>query len=567
MRKLKALSMVVLIALLASVALSGCGGGKAAQQEMPKVVMVADDTERAKQLCQALQGMFLDNLGIQVEIQSVDFKTRLEKMRNKDFSMVFAGWGADYDDPATFLDLWVTGGDFNDCYWSNPKYDELINKAKASSDQKERMQALAEAEKILLQELPIAPVYWRAWPFVDKPWVKGIVRKAVGAEFDFKWAYTEGRPGKENELYWNLGEEPPSLDAQKSTDVVSFDILNAVLEGLVRPDPNGEIKKGSGLALDWTVSPDGKVYTFTLRDAKWSDGKPITAEDFEYSWKRALDPRTGSQYAYQLYYLKGGQALNTIELPDPNKDKAGYDQAVKKIEEAMANVGVKAKDAKTLEVTLEQPTPFFLWLTSFPTYLPQPKHLVEKYGDKYASEANLMAASGPFMVQSWKHKSEITLVKNPNYWDAATVKLTKIHMDMIKDINTPLNMFEKNELDFLYRVPGQFIDQYKDKGLKTISEATCWYLEFNCQDPLFKNAKIRQAFALAVDRESFVKNVTKDGSWPATAYTPPVIHSGPNESFQKTYVKDVLPVKADPEKAKKLLEEGLKELGYKMPKA
>src|SRR3970282_2093291 len=144
----------------------------------------------------------------------------------------------------------------------------------------------------------------------------------------------------------NLTQEPPTLDPQKATDVVSIDILTEVLDGLTRYDKDGKIKPGSGLAKSWDISNDGLTYTFHLRDAKWSDGNPITAQDFEYAWKRALDPNTASQYAYQLFYIKGAEEYNS--------GKGSADQ-----------VAVKALDDKTLQVTLKAPTPQFLGLTSF----------------------------------------------------------------------------------------------------------------------------------------------------------------------------------------------------------
>jgi len=356
---------------------------------------------------------------------------------------------------------------------------------------------------------------------------------------------TTSQGQSEQVLNLNLGEEPPTLDPQKATDEVSITVLNAVLEGLVRYNRDGKIEKGSGLAKDWKISDDGLTYTFYLKDAKWSDGNPITAYDFEYAWKRALDPKTGSQYAYQLYYIKGAEEYNS--------GKGSADQ-----------VGVKALDDKTLQVTLKAPAPQFLGLTSFVTYLPLEKSVYEKYGDKVGSDPSTMVFSGPFIIKEWNHEQNIVLEKNPNYWDKDNVKLDKINFSMIKDNNSLVQNYDTGALDSIF-IPGDYIDKYKDSPeFHTYALATVWYLQFNNKDKIFKNANIRKAFTLAVNRELFVKEVMKNGSIPAEAVVPPGI-PGYNGDFRSEagpgYFKD-----NDVAQAKEYLQKGLQELGLsKLP--
>lgn len=356
---------------------------------------------------------------------------------------------------------------------------------------------------------------------------------------------TTSQGQSEQVLNLNLGEEPPTLDPQKATDEVSITVLNAVLEGLVRYNKDGKIEKGSGLAKDWKISDDGLTYTFYLKDAKWSDGNPITAYDFEYAWKRALDPKTGSQYAYQLYYIKGAEEYNS--------GKGSADQ-----------VGVKALDDKTLQVTLKAPAPQFLGLTSFVTYLPLEKSVYEKYGDKVGSDPSTMVFSGPFIIKEWNHEQNIVLEKNPNYWDKDNVKLDKINFSMIKDNNSLVQNYDTGALDSIF-IPGDYIDKYKDSPeFHTYALATVWYLQFNNKDKIFKNANIRKAFTLAVNRELFVKEVMKNGSIPAEAVVPPGI-PGYNGDFRSEagpgYFKD-----NDVAQAKEYLQKGLQELGLsKLP--
>lgn len=356
---------------------------------------------------------------------------------------------------------------------------------------------------------------------------------------------TTSQGQSEQVLNLNLGEEPPTLDPQKATDEVSITVLNAVLEGLVRYNKDGKIEKGSGLAKDWKISDDGLTYTFYLKDAKWSDGNPITAYDFEYAWKRALDPKTGSQYAYQLYYIKGAEEYNS--------GKGSADQ-----------VGVKALDDKTLQVTLKAPAPQFLGLTSFVTYLPLEKSVYEKYGDKVGSDPSTMVFSGPFIIKEWNHEQNIVLEKNPNYWGKDNVKLDKINFSMIKDNNSLVQNYDTGALDSIF-IPGDYIDKYKDSPeFHTYALATVWYLQFNNKDKIFKNANIRKAFTLAVNRELFVKEVMKNGSIPAEAVVPPGI-PGYNGDFRSEagpgYFKD-----NDVAQAKEYLQKGLQELGLsKLP--
>ncbi|MDI6893257.1 MAG: peptide ABC transporter substrate-binding protein [Bacillota bacterium] len=397
-------------------------------------------------------------------------------------------------------------------------------------------------------------VAWLAWLLVV-----AMVGTVVVTGCAKKPAEPEKKPPVEQVLNLNLGEEPPDLDANTSTDQVSFEILNNVMEGLVRVGAGEKIEKGSGLALDWTVSDDGMKYTFKLRDARWSDDKPVTAYDFEYGWKRALDPNTGSQYAYIMYPVKGAEALNSIDPKAPD--------SAAKIEAAKAALGVKALDEKTLEVTLESPTPYFISLMAFPTYYPIRKDIIEKFADAYAAEPDKMVYCGPFVIQEWQHESKLVLAKNPKYWDADKVKLSRIEFVMIKDHNAYMNMFEAGELDGT-GVPGDFIQKYKDAGnLQTIPEAVTWYILFNLKSPVFKNKNMRKAFSLAIDRQDFVDKVLKNMSLPATSYTPPSITTPDGKSFAKDMVGELIPKKADPAAAKAALQQGMKELKLKkLPK-
>ncbi|WP_352419392.1 peptide ABC transporter substrate-binding protein [Proteiniborus sp.] len=351
----------------------------------------------------------------------------------------------------------------------------------------------------------------------------------------------EEKLAAEQVLRVNWGSDPPDVDPQTTTDQVSFWIINAVYDGLVRLQPDGSVEKGSGLAEDWTISDDELTYTFKIRDAKWSDGTPVTAYDFEYAWFRAIDPEVASEYAYQFYHIKNAEAFNTGEITDKNE------------------VGIKAVDEKTLQVELVRPTPFFLSLTSFITYIPAQKAAVEAYGEEFASAPDKMVYSGPFIIDTWDKEQKLNLAKNPNYWDADSVKLERIEGDMITDNNTRINLYDTGELDTT-AVPSEFITKYKDTPeFGSAANATTWYLQFNTEDKYFSNINIRKAFAYASDRKAYVDNVLADGSLVAGGLTPPLLAGKDGKDFAENRGDLLFPY--DKEKAKEYFEKGLQELG------
>ncbi|WP_232699947.1 peptide ABC transporter substrate-binding protein [Brevibacillus daliensis] len=341
------------------------------------------------------------------------------------------------------------------------------------------------------------------------------------------------------EISINLKSEPPTADPGLADDSASSTILRATFDGLMRPGLDGKL--ANSVAKDYKMSEDGKTYTFTLRESKWSNGEPVTAKDFEYAWKRVLTPKLGASYAYQLYYLKNAEA---------------YNKGQAKVED----VGVKALDEHTLEVTLENPTPFFLELTAFYTLFPVNEKLVSS-NKEWANEAATHVGNGPFKMTEWKHKSSIILEKNENYWDAENVKVNKINMNMIDDESTELSMFEQGELNWAGQptsmIPTDAIKPKMDSGeANTQAKAGIYWYKFNTEKAPFNNAKIRKAFAYAIDRQTIVDNITQSGQIPAMSVLPPTMELNKGGLF-KDY---------DAETAKKLLEEGMKEEGLtKLP--
>lgn len=342
----------------------------------------------------------------------------------------------------------------------------------------------------------------------------------------------------------NIKTEPPSLHPGKATDSQSNTVLTQVFEGLMRLNQDDEPEEA--MAESYEVSEDKLTYTFKIReDAKWSNGDPVTAEDFEYAWKWVLDPNNAdTDYAYQLYVIKGAEDA---------KENGG----------SLDDVGVKAEDDKTLVVELEQPTPYFLELTAFYTYFPVNHKVVDGKDDWAQDASDDYVTNGPFLLDSWAHKDQIVLKKNPEYWDADTVKLETINMYMIDDENTALQMYNNDELDWTGSptdsLPLSAIPALKDEGTLNITKkAGVYYYAFNTEEEPFDNVNIRKAFSLALNRQGIVENITKGEQQPAMALVPSSIFEENNEG----YFKD-----NDVEQAKEYLEKGLEELGLKeLPK-
>ncbi|MEJ8547584.1 peptide ABC transporter substrate-binding protein [Brevibacillus borstelensis] len=337
----------------------------------------------------------------------------------------------------------------------------------------------------------------------------------------------------------NLTSEPSTADPGLAKDATSGAIVRATFDGLTRLDKDS--KPMNSMAADVKISDDRLTYTFTLREAKWSNGDPVTAHDFEFAWKRVLDPKLAAEYAYQLYYIKNAEKVHS--------NKVSPDQ-----------LGVKALDDKTLEVTLENPTPYFLELTAFYTYYPVNKKVVEA-NPKWAMEAATHVGNGPFKMTAWEHKAKIVLEKNENYWEKDVVKLDKIEFFMIEDDNTALSMFDNGELDWAGQpfngLPTDAIPALKEAGKLVVHpKATMYWYKINTTKPPLNNAKIRKALALAVNRQAIVDNVTQVGQVPTMGMLPQSMILKPDGYFKDN----------DVETAKKLLEEGMKELGVtKLP--
>ncbi|MGG7058604.1 peptide ABC transporter substrate-binding protein [Clostridium nigeriense] len=349
--------------------------------------------------------------------------------------------------------------------------------------------------------------------------------------------------GDSRKLIYNLGEDPETIDPTLNTSSGAGTIIENAFEGLMRLDENE--KAIPGVAESYEVSDDSLVYTFHLReDAKWSDGEPVTANDFEYAWVRALTKDTAAEYAYQLYYIK-------------NAEKFYNGEATRE------ELGIEVVDDYTLKVTLEAPTAYFLELTAFTTYFPVREDIVEADPEGWALEPETYVSNGPFKLVQWDMKDQLIFEKNENYWNASEVKLPGVVYKLVTDQNTAYASLKSGEFDMVDTVPPSEIASGEEEGLVTIYPNLATYmLIFNVgkQSTLpdevkevLSNAKVRRALSIAIDRKAIVENVTKAEQVPAYSFVPQGIKNEDGEDFADREYYDAN--QANIEEAKQLLAE------------
>ncbi|WP_330400310.1 peptide ABC transporter substrate-binding protein [Tepidibacter mesophilus] len=340
-----------------------------------------------------------------------------------------------------------------------------------------------------------------------------------------------------NIVKYNIGADPKTLDPALNSGVQSSGVLANCYEGLMRLDEND--KAIPGMAESYKLSEDKLTYTFKLRDAKWSDGEPVKAQDFEYAWKRALDPKTAAEYAYQLYYLKNGNEFNANEA-------------------SMDDVAVKALDDKTLEVTLIAPTPYFLELTAFPTYFPVRKDIVEKNPEAWPITPENVPFNGPFKMTKWQRGDVIEIVKNDTYYDKDRVKLDGVEYTMITEETTAFQAFQSGEIDGTDAVSEAQIPQLresKDPNFIIHPNLAVYYYSLNVTKEPTDNPKVRKALSLAIDRDLITTVVVKAGQKPADTFVPEGIIAPDGKDFTEGTKDYGIKAKANVEEAQKLLAE------------
>ncbi len=315
------------------------------------------------------------------------------------------------------------------------------------------------------------------------------------------------------DLVFINGAEPETLDPAVITGQPEGRVVHALFEGLCRFNADG--RSEPGVAERWETSPDKRTYTFFLRpDARWSDGRPVTAHDFVRSWKRTLTPATASAYNYLLFPIRNAKAFAEGGITD-------FD-----------DVGVTAIDDRTLRVELENATSYFLDLCAFPTLHPVPVDLIERVGDDWVKPRHLIG-NGAYVLQDWRINDRIELRKNPHYWDRDRVQLERIDILPIADANVAFNFYASGLADLLMdkglAPPALLGDLKKRPDFHAAPFLATYFLRFNCERGPFADARVRRAFSMAVDKDRIVEKITRAGELPAGAFVPPGIpgYEGP----------------------------------------
>lgn len=394
---------------------------------------------------------------------------------------------------------------------------------------------------------------------------------------------TDGEPD-ENQVYDTfLNSEPTSLDPARASDNYALSIMANIYEPLVliHGDKDGN-PVFTGGAATWDVSEDGLVYTFHLRDNQWWDGQPVTAQDYEYALKRAIDPATGAPYVYLL-----SDILNAIqeeeapaeEIAEEEEDEAATEAEneeetpAAETEESktenvapafdMDKVGVKALDDKTLEITLGAPSATFLQVMAQPVSCAVRKDWIEKEGEAYGSDPDKIMGNGPFKVNEWQHNTKIVLEKADTYWNAANVLYQKVNLPILQDENTLMTAFMNKEIFSVGTTKPEWKEKFAEKedviNVNKDDIAT-FFMMFNTKDELFKNVKVRRAFSAALDREDFNETIWFGNNKAATGWVPLTIYVG-DKNYREAAGNFIDKLQQEVPDPKALLAEGLSELG------
>ncbi|WDF82436.1 peptide ABC transporter substrate-binding protein [Lacticaseibacillus pabuli] len=378
---------------------------------------------------------------------------------------------------------------------------------------------------------------------------KKILMGAAAAALTVLLAACGGKSSSSNTSSVRImaGDIINTMDAAQATDVISGQALANTMSGLYRF--HGNKLEPDMAAKMATVSKDQKTYTFHLRKGTtWNDGKAVTAQDFAYSWRRAVDPATKSQYAYIFSGIKNADAIANGKM-----DKS--------------KLGVEAPNKSTFIVHLDKAMPYFEKMITLQTFDPVEKSKVEKYGNKYGTSSKTIAFNGPYTMKGWSGSDQKwNETKNPKYWDKKNIKINKLSYQVVKDPSTALNLYQDNKLDDVV-LSGNDAQQMKNNpAFNNRAMNATYYLELNANRiPAFKNEKVRQAISMAINRPDFIKQVLGNGSQPiSTVVATKMMYNDKGEDFTTKPTKAVKQyTDYDLKGARKLFSQGMKEVGSK----
>lgn len=434
--------------------------------ETLEIKLLTFDAQLSTEIAQAFKEQIESTLlGLTVTIVAKPFDEKVKQAADGDFDMEFTGWGPDYPDALTYLDIWTGGSIYNSAGYQSEAYQALLetaNSAQVASDNDRRIATLQSAEKHLLETDVVAlPIYQRGGAVLQQPYISGLLKHNFGPRYTFKNARTTLMTEGKKIIRLATADDLTSMDGTLANSDVSVTVLANTNEGLVRLGENDAIM--AGMASKWEISDDGLTYTFHLREgALWSDGSPVTAQDFTFAWRRlaTLSKQNTSN-----------RMLNTAKIKNYAKVMSG--------ELNSDQLGVKALDNATLQVTLEEPVPYFLKLITYPGFFPQSEAFVKLMGAQYGTSIETTLFNGPFILESWDIGYGYHLAKNPTYWEAPKVAIHGIDYRLIKDAKVALSQYETGNIDSVSLVGVLMADYKQHPQLKTYFDATVYYFVFN----------------------------------------------------------------------------------------
>jgi oligopeptide transport system substrate-binding protein len=422
-------------------------------------------------------------------------------VRRGEYDIARRGYTGEYADPHSLVSLFTTGNGMNTTNWGSAEFDRLVAASDREPDRAKRFALLAQAERLLLDEAPMFPIFHYVGHNWLKPFVKGVhpnprdMHPLQGVTLE-----GAGAP-KDGVLIFNAAEEPHALDPALSDDIGGLKILMHLFEGLANYDPM-DASPVPAAAESWELSADGTTYTFRLRPATWSNGDPLTASDFVYAWRRVVDPKTPSSYKDRMYLVKNAKEIVEGKVPPES-------------------LGVRAPDDRTFVVELNQPAPYFPQLICLNIFFPVHRATVEAYGDKWTRPEH-MVGNGPYRMTTWKINDRKEFEKNPRYRAAAKVKLERFtFLTPGPDTATGLRMYQAGQVHWIFQAPTELMDELS-KSPDHIHGKTnqCYFYVFNVKVKPLDDVRVRRALSLVVDRKMICEKVLRGGETPADRLTP-----------------------------------------------
>ena len=563
MKKVVSLLLVAIMLF----ALAACGGG-----ETMSLQYLYNTADNHKAIGEYLQ-QALSAVGIEMQLTNQEWNTFLNTRKNGEYTVARNGWLADYNDPISFLDMWITDSGNNDVQFGKgdhatlkmydlnltslgydinvtdgtwaETYDVLIRTIKSCADNAKRYQLMHIAEDMLMDTGCIMPIYYYTDTFMIKENVTGFFANPLGYKY---FMYTTVG-GSGTTIAVCLASEPDTLDPALNSSVDGATMVSHLFSGLAKWGKNAttgalEIQADCAETLDVTpvVNNDGTVtYTYTLKAGlKWSNGEDLKASDFVYAWNRAASPATAADYGYMFDVVKGYAEMNAENAP------------------ADAKLAVTADDAaRTITVTLNNKVSYWSELLAFPTYFPVYKAAVEAGIDnaetydaaKWATDPATYVSNGAYTLSAWTHDSVITLTKNANYHDAAKVTMNEIKCHLSDNENTMLTNYKNGDWQMIDSVPVnemEALEKDYPNEYKVTGQIGTYYVCFNINKILLPadseltgveaeeaNQEIRKALSMLIDRNYLVKNVSKAGEVPASSFVPMGMTDADGSEFYK----------------------------------